>query len=147
VSNYGTVALHIASKSKGPLEVITYLLNVWPESVKVASRDGRVALHYACQDKAPLNVIKHLVSLARVGQLWIDCLALSTHVLGVDPTQNAPLRVTSTYVIKYLVEVWPESVEVAIKDARVALHIVCNHHYALYIFDMTMDETWGCGRR
>ncbi|GKY94624.1 hypothetical protein MPSEU_000427900 [Mayamaea pseudoterrestris] len=45
----GWFPLHLAAKAGGPLELITKLIELFPEAAEIADRNGQYPLHLACQ--------------------------------------------------------------------------------------------------
>ena len=74
-NNVGRTSLHVAAEytahSQIPFEVLQFLVEKWPEGLKVADKRGEVPLHRACYSGASLEMIQYLVErypLPRRGQ-------------------------------------------------------------------------------
>ena len=50
----------IACYNDASMEVISYLTQKWPESIRETDNDGRTPLHYAYRDGASMEVISYL---------------------------------------------------------------------------------------
>jgi ankyrin repeat protein len=85
-------------------EVIQYLVDQWPESVKVASNSGDLPLHRACSNQALLAVVQYLV------EQWPESVKRADNY-GWLPLHYACTNQTPLAVVQYLVEQWPESVQ------------------------------------
>jgi hypothetical protein len=48
----GRFLLHTACDCSGPIEVIKYVLELYPDAVGVPSEDGQLPIHYACARRA-----------------------------------------------------------------------------------------------
>jgi ankyrin repeat protein len=57
----GDYPLHLACAASSPLEVVGWLSESGPESVKLTNLAGELPLHKACSSHAPLEVIQFLV--------------------------------------------------------------------------------------
>jgi ankyrin repeat protein len=124
-NRFGVTPLHAACGGGSQLEVIQYLVEQWPESVKAVDNfGGSLPLHWACNHKkAPVDVIQYLV------EQWPE----SVNVV-VDKHGWLPLHLACSAnsedpavleVIQYLVEQRPELVKTADNNGCLALHYAC----------------------
>ena len=124
----GWIPLHVAffdaysGSDKGTrlVEVVQFLVEQWPDSVKALGNDGNVALHHACFNDAPLEVVQYLV-----GQ-WQDSIR-SIDSNGNLPLHHACVNMASLDVVQYLVEKWPNSVKTFNNDRHLPVFLACSN--------------------
>jgi hypothetical protein len=98
--------LHIACRNTAPLEVVQFLVEQWPEAVKIADGRGWLPFHVACINRAPLQVVQFLV------EHWSEAVKIVGQY-GWLPLHLACINRAPLQVIQFLVEQWPESIKAA----------------------------------
>jgi ankyrin repeat protein len=123
--DYGRIPLYAACRdfengTEGPLEVVQYLVEQWPQSVKTADFYGDLPLHYACNGKVPLEVIRNLF------EQWPESVKTAGNS-GNLPLHCACETEAPLEVIQWLVEQWPESIKTANNEGELPLHKACSN--------------------
>lgn len=106
----------------GSLEIIKYLVELYPESVNVSLRHS-LPLHFAIGAKAPLDVIQYLLEQSP------ESIKARGGFRRYTPLQMACANGASLEVVQYLVEKWPESIKLTYESHRSAypLHLACKN--------------------
>jgi len=116
--NMGWLPLHYACQNKCTDEVIAFLINCWPESVRVpgGSNEGELPLHWACQTRRlSLLVIRSLI------EAWPDSVCEQDYH-GYLPLHYACEYGCTDDEIRFLVECWPMSVCIKTKGGNLPLN-------------------------
>jgi len=116
--------LHIACSTPGtPIDTITCLINMWPESLQVYNDDGYLPLHVACGKDAPNADVSASEALLIQVLLtaWPDGVSKRTLVfdgwrdyvegMGPLPLHLACSHAQSLKTIQILLEAWPMSIQ------------------------------------
>ena len=125
----GYLPLHVVCEAfksgGGSVDVVKYLIELYPESVKERTEYGNLPLHAACWGGAPLQVVKYLYEQTPESVVRDNTFGTSSPLRqaccgrGVSPVE----------VIRFLVEKWPESVKDASGDWQnpnyFPLHLAC----------------------
>jgi len=136
----GSLPLHGACCGRGTVEIVALLLRYWPDALKVADKYDRLPLHLAIQCHAPFEVLELLV------KEWPDALRIP----GWHGWLAVHTMLSSDHVslskIQFLVEAWPESLQVqSSKDLLLPLHVAClseaiTDDIIRYLIDMYPDS-------
>ncbi len=132
---YGSLLLHVACRKSASLDVVRYLVEQNPKSIKV--RDSKVAvnvllpLHYACDGKASLEVVQYLVEKYPASiKLKFD---------GSLPLHYACGGEASFDVVRYLVEKHPASIKVKGRGL-LPLHYACDGKASLEVIQYMVEQ-------
>jgi ankyrin repeat protein len=112
----GENAFHLASRRSGGPDLVRFLWQEWPESVRVADASGRLALHHAASADADLRTIEFLVE-RNPGSVQ------ERDDKGRIPLHYAVQRKKSLRILEYLVGRRPESIREVDSDGRTVLHL------------------------
>lgn len=129
----GRLPLHIAAES-GDVETVQVLLQRWPESLKITSRNGRLPLHFA-------SMSNHVELVRLLLQMWPDS------VKAVDNGGGLPLHMAaccgSLELVQLLLENWPEGLHVVDNDGSTALaRTGYNVEKARWMFQMSPPPSY-----
>ncbi len=115
--------LHIALRNFAvPIDVIRYLVEQWPASVKVRIDEmDKFALHCACENGLSLSVIRFLV------EQWPFALRTKSE-FGLPLHYACRQTRSSSDTIAYLIDTWPDSIKVFDNDSCLPLRDACIHH-------------------
>jgi ankyrin repeat protein len=130
------IPLHAACRAfedgGGSLEVVQYLIQQWPESVKTVDKAGYLPLHYACRNKSPLEILQYLV------EQWPESVRavnnkgyLTLHFACANKALAA---------VQYLVEQWPVSVKAVDKSGYLPLHSACANMAPLELVQYLVEQ-------
>ncbi len=123
--------LHFACMNHAPLEIVSYLVEMYPESIKIQSRGllpgSMLPLHHACFEGASLEVIKYLITIYPASiKIMSGDGSLPLHIAcysAFSGYRSTPLLET----IQFLVETYPEAIMVKSTShghqGRLPLHI------------------------
>jgi len=95
---------HIGNKTVC-LEIVQYLVEQWPESIKVRIHGNRVALHWACERCSPPAIIQYLA------EQWPEAIRKKTNGKNLPLHLACAAKGTSLEAISYLLQMWPESIQ------------------------------------
>ena len=115
------------------LNIIQFLVEKWPESVKATNRYWNLPLHQACQRSVSREVIQYLV------EKWPESVK-ATNKYGNLPLHEACQRKVSREVIQYLVEQWPESVKATNRDGNLPVHEACTQGAPLAVIQCLVEQ-------
>jgi len=120
--------LHLACRTAGiPLETISYLIQLWPESIQVRDCWGYLPLHKACcnNNRQNADLIAFLIDKwpQAVREACPQTDALPLHLV-CKAQQDAQV---SLEVLKLLVEAWPDALLVQDQNGFLPLHYVCRN--------------------
>ena len=130
----GMLPLHYACKRNAPLEVLEFLIQQYPASVKEKDNQGKLPLHYACKNNAPIQVLEFLV------QQYPDsfkeksyyCKRLPLHFACMN---NAPLE-----VLEFLVQRYPDSVMEKEYWGKLPLHLAWENNAPLQVLEFLVQQ-------
>ena len=80
---YSTIPLSISCINRPALELVRYLVNLFPASVKRTDENGMLPVHVACQNYASLEVIQYLI------RLYPESIHDKAYAVGWTPLQFA----------------------------------------------------------
>jgi ankyrin repeat protein len=130
----GETPLHAVCRAGGgSLEIIQYLVEQLPLSVKTIGAYGRLPLLIACHTGAPLDVVQYLV-----GQYPKS--VKTTDNAKVLPLHAACGNRASLEFVQYLVELWPESVKASTTGGSLPLHSACRHRAPLEVVQYLVGQ-------
>ena len=100
------------------LEIAFFLLERWPEGVKVKNKYGMLPIHYACQIKTA--TLQHFQSLVEPYPEGVKVTTkngrqLPLHIACFDAPPD---------VVQYLIEKYPESINIVDGAGWLPLHVV-----------------------
>jgi len=111
--------LHLAICSETVcLEIVQYLVEQWPESLKILIENGRVALHLACKNCMSSTIVQYLADQ------WPEAVQIMTN-------GDLPLHIacgtsgTSIDTVTHLIKMRPELVQVRNEYRYLPLHAAC----------------------
>lgn len=116
----GRLPLHTACYSGSPLEVITFLVEAWPESIRVGNCEGMLPLHEACGGAPQLDTIRYL----------LEAYPESIRIRDTGRGRFLPLhwccrnRTTSPMVYDLLLAAYPESIQERTHAGELPFHLV-----------------------
>lgn len=126
----GSTPLTYACATQAPYEVIAYLLDLYPEALRIPDDNGQLPVHHACSTGASLRIIQLLVERHPTGAGTLLALRrYSTLPLHCACQSSIPALAT----IRYLVEQCPRSVLQEDDGGRRALHAACASQASLQI--------------
>lgn len=119
-----TYKFHVESRAIESLAILDLIIIKCPKSLwNVDKQFGRTSLHMACcRVDSSLNLIEQL--LESYGSQVIDVLLLQDKD-GLTCLHLACLYGASLAIIKTLVELCPQSINISAKDGRLPLHCIC----------------------
>ena len=124
----GQLPLHCALWSgRAPLQLIQYLIELYPEAVNSTDNDGNLPLHIACLMAASRNVIqlaldrftgddrnhRGLSVVNNDGQVPLHCYVICD---GAD-----------TDALQPLLDLYPEGIHATDRNGRLPLHVACTN--------------------
>jgi ankyrin repeat protein len=142
----GNLPLHFACIYGSPLDLVRYLVEEYPDSLQVAANDGYLPLHDACLSGAPMDVVQYLAKAcpkslqvtSRSGKKPIDLAKNHEVVIWMEsamlaggfafdqlPLHHACIIGAPLELVRYLVEEYPDSLQVADNDGYLPLHDAC----------------------
>jgi hypothetical protein len=125
------------STGGGSLEIIKFLVELYPESVKMHhTYQGDLPLHFACRGKAPVEVIQYLL------KQWPESLKIRDGKDDHTPLQVACCCGASFDVVRYLFERWPESIHIgrSIPSYDLPLHCACKNGSPLGVIPFLVNQ-------
>jgi len=122
----GCLPLHYACEYGCADEIIQFLIESWPQSVKVANGSGSLPLHLACHYRVSLTVVQWLVHAAP------DTIRLQDHQ-GRVPLSRAIDKFCPDEVIQFLLNCWPESVRCRTHQGWLPLKQACLNLLSLHV--------------
>mmetsp|Transcript_798 Transcript_798/g.1803 ORF Transcript_798/g.1803 Transcript_798/m.1803 type:complete len:260 (-) Transcript_798:43-822(-) len=115
-----------------PSDVLTAILEAYPEGVRVPDHDGSTPLHYACFDRANISVIKILVKSFPNGvKMKNKFLCLPIHL--------ACWRGSDLETINFLIHRYPESIQERDMDGDLAIHDACQGQGTQQVIKFLID--------
>jgi ankyrin repeat protein len=130
----GLLPLHFPCVNSAPLNVVQFLVEQWPEAVKVAEDEyGLLPLHLACANAASLEVVQFLVEQSPEG-------TQATAMKGRLPLHVACRNKAPLDVIQFLVEQWPDAVKTADANGRLPLHFACRNKAPLDVVQFLVAQ-------
>jgi hypothetical protein len=115
-TGFRRIALHIAVRSRCSNEVITFLLNKYPEAASTPDVLGRVPLHYAISNHTPMEIINLLISTC-------PAAARAADNLGWTPLHVAANCARSVVMVETLLQCGSESVVAFTKKGNTPLMV------------------------
>lgn len=118
----GLLALHLACGNIDniPSDIMEYLLDIYPDSVRKATRHGILPIHKACAAFSSSRAIKNIISLIDQHEESLLCPnrdgQLPIHIAVSNPKTNSPL------LVQLLVDRCPQSLKVADRYGHFPLH-------------------------
>jgi len=113
--------LHIACLTPGtPMETITRLIDMWPESIQVRSSLGYLPLHAACRENA-----QNAELIAFLMAKWPLAVREAYPTLGRLPLHLACRAHGSLTVLQMLIDAYVEAVLVPDVNGFLPLHYAC----------------------
>jgi ankyrin repeat protein len=111
----GKLALHFAIENKAPFEVVSALLQAFPDAAKEKDKGSKLALHYAAIKQAPLEVVSALLQ------------AFPAAVKEKDNNRDLPLHVAienkaPLEVVSALLQAFPDAAKEKVYNHKLALH-------------------------
>ena len=121
--------LHLACEKGAQTGVIPYLVEQWPDVVRLRDSQGCLPLHNACYYVEQTLQLEDIQSLV---EEWPDSVKHRSRVNGATPLHYACGKKTdigvATGLVQYLMEQWPGAVRVTDWDGRLPLHNACMDH-------------------
>jgi ankyrin repeat protein len=121
----GNFPLHRAcGKGAASLEVVQYLVERWPDAVRVTGADERLPLDAACWSRGTvsLEVLQFLV------EQYPDSIKTTRPGIGnylpfhaICQNENASLD-----VVRFVFEQWPDAIKLKSWGGRLPLHLICS---------------------
>jgi ankyrin repeat protein len=122
----GHLPLHIACRFGAPLSVIQYLVEQYPESVRInKGEESKLRpLHWACWGRASMDVIRYLVALEpEAVRAPSRRHLLPLHYACLQFFPLPPCMET----VEFLVSQYPEAISTACGDGNLPLHYACSN--------------------
>ena len=113
--------LHLACGNGAATGVIKYLVEQWPNVVRLCDSSGRLPLHKACYVRQSLQ----LEDIQCLVEEWPESLQEKEHERGATPLHCACGKKTSVGIVQYLLEQWPEAVRIKDCKGRLPLQNAC----------------------
>eukprot|EP00814_Leptocylindrus_danicus_P000397 CAMPEP_0116007568 /NCGR_PEP_ID=MMETSP0321-20121206/2372_1 /TAXON_ID=163516 /ORGANISM="Leptocylindrus danicus var. danicus, Strain B650" /LENGTH=1058 /DNA_ID=CAMNT_0003476279 /DNA_START=100 /DNA_END=3273 /DNA_ORIENTATION=- len=134
---WSVLPIHKACELHAPPEVITALIQAYPESVLSADQNGRLPIHLACCRGATANVVNLLLQHGGEASLTYK-----------DSQGRLPLHVACVHgaaerVINMLLNAYPESIDAEDKSGRTAVKIIqlSSHRHKRQIMYLLQKQT------
>jgi len=120
-----SLPLHYACRqARSSSDTIAYLIDAWPDSIKVLDGHSRLPLHDACIHHAENpDVIKLLVDK------WPDAAHVANPSDGCLPLHLACREKASLEVLQLLVQTWPSAVREKDNEGLLPLHYICEKKF------------------
>ena len=140
----GMLPLHMACATGASVRVIRYLVQQYPESIRVATRDGMYPLHVACESSDPaLDVVAFLVETCPAALL--ESRLSGCHV-SYTVVESALRNGCDPAVVEVLLDNHEPPLAIAIQQApkacRMAMYVpvLLGRSYPFESFSLTVDE-------
>lgn len=115
-SGYNRTCAHIACKSHLPSNIISYILQLFPEACQKQDKLGRLPLHYAIYNEHPFALIKEVIYVyPEAVKSWDN--------LWWSPLHVACQALPSRDLIHLLLSISPESILMTTRKGSTALDI------------------------
>ncbi len=111
--------LHFACNLPNDIQIIQYLVEKYPEALKLKDAYGNLPFHSACCDDAPLEVVRYL------HEKYPEAIK----IVGLDddlPVHMACHKNASLEVVAFLLSLFPESIEATNNKGCQPLHCACS---------------------
>lgn len=119
----GRTAFHWCCAKRAKLEIVQYLGNANPGSVKEAAANGMLPLHYACREQAPIDVIQYLLTAYPQ--------ALFKDAAGWYPLHFACAKMKEGQLVLLILNSYPEVVRKKTQEGRLPIHYASAHQASI----------------
>mmetsp|Transcript_1157 Transcript_1157/g.1894 ORF Transcript_1157/g.1894 Transcript_1157/m.1894 type:complete len:365 (-) Transcript_1157:79-1173(-) len=117
-------ALRAACINQSPYEVVSLLVNIWPDVGEMNYYGRYTPLHIACHCKSSFDVVSLLVDT------WPSALQKKEYN-GWTPLHVACRNKSPLNVVTLLVNAWPDALQQKTKFGETPLHLACQHQAPL----------------
>jgi len=132
-NEYQNLPLHVACGNQASVDVVKWLVEIYPDAVQVKSNGGWLPLHYACRFQASFPVIKYLI------KCYPKALEEETDDCWL-PIHFACRYQGSTEITELLIRKFPESLKAKQLDGWLPLHVACRHQAPLSIIKLLVEK-------
>jgi ankyrin repeat protein len=161
--------LHIACRTGASLDVIRFLVEDWPESLRWTSKGGSLPLHMACSNMADVSVVQYLISVFpkatgvanEYGWLPLHCACAygaSSNVISLLVASNDKSSQIATYgqgdyplhlaccgsasleIIYWLTEAREEGIKLTNNAGELALHKACFNNAPIEVVQFLVEQ-------
>jgi ankyrin repeat protein len=129
----GGFLLHTACECASPIEVIKYVLKLYPDAVRVPSEDGQLPIHYACARRTACTEVVAL--LLKEFPDAVRCASRNKML----PLHVALNKGAAVDIVFQLLDIYPESAGIKAQNDEVALHIACRTNMSLEIIKRLVE--------
>jgi len=139
--------LHLACEFGSSLDVVSTLLEIYPEAVREKNDDGDTPLHCACADNASLEVVSALLNVwpdvvrEKDSEGWTP-LHCACGIFGSDEESSLDEenRYVSLEVVSVLLDAWPDAVREMENNGYTPIHGAIMNNASLEVLQMLFDK-------
>jgi len=110
----------LACSNRATLNVVSLLLEYWPESIKETDENGYTSLHTACEYGAPLDIVSFLLNN------WAGATKEKDN-WGFTPLHTACRYAASSDVVSFVLESWPDALKEKTNYKITVLSMACQY--------------------
>jgi len=116
-SSLRRTCLHIAMLRCLPDDIVSFLIDAYPDATQMQDRLGRVPLHYACSNFRSSAIVTKLI------QIFPQCVIAPDKNSWWTPLHIAVTTEAHPEVIRLMISVCPESALMTLKDGSTVLEL------------------------
>jgi ankyrin repeat protein len=129
----GGFLLHTACECAAPIEVIKYVLELYPDAARVPSEDGQLPIHYACARRTACTDVVAL--LLNEFPDAVRCASRNKML----PLHVALNKGAAVEIVFQLLDTFPESAGIKAQNDELAIHIACRTNMSLEIIKRLVE--------